>query len=405
MNVTRYPTMFKALFRALVFSCCFSAAFVEAGLIDQTVHAVRKSSLRPIEGGVRILIEGKCSEIPLAIEGSYGIYSNDRKSRLSGGLLSKAFPLIAGQEGISWGESFPDTYQISIVPEGTHRGFTLKERFYPGILHVYQVGGSLRLVNELTPEEFALAIVNVQEWHATPPVEAAASLAICARTLGLAMSRERDQQFWHFEALRCGYAGYSNPESLSECSKAQAKSLGLILIRRNRRPYITEWTSDCAGHTIDYDRMHRTDAHFPRGGSVGVRSKPAELNRKQSSWRAEMSNAVLAQSFQLDEPFNIQLERDPTSNKVQMVAISDRKGKASMDFYRFQRLCAGHIASSEFSIEREKSQIIFSGFGSGPGVGLCLYSAVAMAHEGKMANEILAHFFPNSELILSSAVH
>lgn len=397
--------MFKALYRSFSLLCCFGMSIpMAAGPIDQTVHAVRKGTLRPIVGGVRILLDGGCSEIPLGIEGSYGIYDTQSKERLTGGLVSKNLPLVAGKEGISWGESFPDTHQITLIPEGDRRGFRLKEQYYPGILHVYQIDGVLRLVNEVTPEEFALAIVNSETDKAHAPIEAASSLAICARTFAVDLARQREQQFWHFEAPRCGYLGYANLKNLDACSRAQAKSLGLILISRKNRPFITEWTKDCAGHTIDYDRMHVADVHFPRGGTKGVTSKWATQNREQARWTVDFSRAEFAQIFHLDESFDLHLERDPASQKVQMISIDDRGSKKGVDFYRFQRLCSGRIASSEFSIDREKDRLVFSGFGKGPGVGLCLFSAGAMANEGKLAHEILEHFFPGSELVLSSTV-
>ena len=48
--------------------------------------------------------------------------------------------------------------------------------------------------------------------------------------------------------------------------------------------------------------------------------------------------------------------------------------------------------------------IVVSGYGKGHGVGLCLYSASAMAQNGDMAVKILSKFFPDTFLINLSAM-
>ena len=43
-------------------------------------------------------------------------------------------------------------------------------------------------------------------------------------------------------------------------------------------------------------------------------------------------------------------------------------------------------------------QIVFKGFGEGNGVGLCLFSASAMADKGEKAPKILSAFYPETQL-------
>jgi stage II sporulation protein D len=54
--------------------------------------------------------------------------------------------------------------------------------------------------------------------------------------------------------------------------------------------------------------------------------------------------------------------------------------------------------SSDFTVTIKDDTVIFSGFGKGHGVGLCLYSASALAQNGENAVKILSKFFPETYL-------
>lgn len=393
--------MFKTFHRFFaLLSCAFAAAHLGAGPVDQTVHAVRKFHLAQAGAGVRVLLESHPTSVALRVEGGYGIYDPARKERITGGLLDKSFDLKAGPEGLTWGEAFPDMYQLTLVPEGQRRGFFLSGRFYPGILHAYQIEDSLQLVNEISYEEFSLAVLSAQNWE-NPPLEAAASLAICARTQAMTFAKERKQQFWHVEALRCGYEGFCPSQQLHNGQTAQIKTRDLALTEFHSSRLIPEWTVHCAGHTIDYDRMHSGDTVFAKGGTRGVASPWALADRATTKWSFTLSQAEFAKIFQLQLPFEIHLERDRSSQKVFKIVLGDASGKKALNFFRFQRKLP-QLKSSEFTIEHERDEVVISGFGEGPGVGLCLFSSAAMAQEGKSAKEILEHFYPHSSLYLTS---
>jgi stage II sporulation protein D len=61
-------------------------------------------------------------------------------------------------------------------------------------------------------------------------------------------------------------------------------------------------------------------------------------------------------------------------------------------------LSLSHLPSSYFVVENKGDDIILRGGGWGHGVGLCQLGAAAMAKAGKSVEEILAHYYPRSEL-------
>jgi SpoIID/LytB domain protein len=60
--------------------------------------------------------------------------------------------------------------------------------------------------------------------------------------------------------------------------------------------------------------------------------------------------------------------------------------------------------SNDLTVTLKGREVVFNGYGKGLGVGLCLYSASAMAQNGEMADKILAKFYPQTELANLSVV-
>lgn len=56
-----------------------------------------------------------------------------------------------------------------------------------------------------------------------------------------------------------------------------------------------------------------------------------------------------------------------------------------------------HLYSSAFVVDRESDRFILRGAGWGHGVGLCQIGAAVMASQGMKYDEILSHYYPNTE--------
>ena len=62
-------------------------------------------------------------------------------------------------------------------------------------------------------------------------------------------------------------------------------------------------------------------------------------------------------------------------------------------------LSNSHLYSSAFVVEKENDTFTLYGAGWGHGVGLCQIGAAVMAEKGYTYKEILAHYYPNTELL------
>ena len=83
--------------------------------------------------------------------------------------------------------------------------------------------------------------------------------------------------------------------------------------------------------------------------------------------------------------------------RAELAAGGHRVALTGADLRR--RLGYGALPSLSFSIERAGQGFRFAGRGSGHGAGLCQWGAAGFARAGRSYREILAHFYPGTELV------
>ena len=64
-------------------------------------------------------------------------------------------------------------------------------------------------------------------------------------------------------------------------------------------------------------------------------------------------------------------------------------------------LSESHLKSSAFDIEITPDKVILHGKGWGHGAGLCQIGAAVMASQGYTYKEILNHYYPGTEILIS----
>jgi stage II sporulation protein D len=167
-------------------------------------------------------------------------------------------------------------------------------------------------------------------------------------------------------------------------------------------PFAAAWTEHSAGKTAAYQTMFRKEGLAP---SNGVDAPHAALDRKDVKWSYSIPKKTLAHMLDLAQIKNIDLFVDKGSSKVYGLRVQDGVESHDFDFFDLQaRLGEQRLQSSDFTVTIKDDQVLFSGFGKGHGVGLCLYSASAMAQNGDNAVKILAKFFPETYLMNLNAL-
>ena len=96
----------------------------------------------------------------------------------------------------------------------------------------------------------------------------------------------------------------------------------------------------------------------------------------------------------------VPIKRGPSARLYEMQIVGSKRTMVIGKELEIRKwLSRSHLYSSAFVVDRnENGDFILTGAGWGHGVGLCQIGAAVMADKGYTYEQILAHYFPGSEL-------
>lgn len=347
---------------------------------------------------IQVLLSKDKSEALLEVKGPYYIFNPHDGSRVASGLLGKRFIIHELESGLKWGEEFAGIHQIYIKPRSEDTAIFIDGIQYSGGVAIYGVSGMIHIVNDIDIESYVKSLLTSQ-FPSPLESEVMSSLAILARTDAYYHALKNEESFWHIAAADVGYTGSALIVPNSSVERSVNKTRHLILVHpegdRNM-PFPTAWTEHSAGKTASYESIFRKESIAPERG---VDAPHAALHRKETKWSYQISKKALAQHLGIPQVKSIEIFLDKASNKVYALRVQDNSETHDIDFFTLQnQLGKNHIQSSDFTVAIKDDAILFSGHGKGHGVGLCLYSASALAENGESAVKILSKFFPDTYL-------
>lgn len=384
----------KSIFCAAAFLCTASFGWTEG---MPSTHFDRIAE--PIAPrNIQILLDKDATEALLEVKGPYYIFNPHDGSRVASGLLGKRFMIYEKENGLKWGEEFPGIHQIYIKPRSPDTAIFINGIQYNGGVAIYGVAGMINIVNDIEIESYVKSILTSQFPSPLEP-EVMSSLAILARTDAYYHAIKNEESFWHVAASDTNYTGSALVVDNSFVDRAVDKTRHLILVHpdgEKNMPFPTAWTEHSAGKTASYESIFRKESISPE---KGVEAPHAALSRKDTKWSYQISKKTLAQKLGIPQIKSIEAFIDKSSNKVYALRVQDNSETHDIDFFTLQsQLGKSQLLSSDFSVAIKDDTVLFSGYGKGHGVGLCLYSASALAENGENAIKILSKFFPETYL-------
>lgn len=374
------------------------AFVVVASTLSSSEHASQVAEVASPQA-IHVLLQEDTTEALLEVKGPYFLFNPHDGSKICSGVLGKRFMVHSLPNGLKWGEEFPGIHQFIIVPRGEGSSVFVNGIQYSGSVCVYSVGNRINIVNQIDVENYVKSVL-ASQFSAPLESEVMAALAILLRTNSYYALSRQSNVFWNVLAKESGYQGVALCSPGSPIDRAVDATRHLILVHSSEGrslPFAATWTEHCAGKTADYKTMFRKEAFSP---FPSVDAPHASLDRKGSKWTCSISKKSLAGMLDLREIKDLELFIDHNSNKVYGARVKDSKETSDFDFFALQeRLGKQRIQSSDFTVSVKDDSIMFTGYGKGHGVGLCLYSASAMAQNGDNAIKILSKFFPDSYIM------
>ena len=240
------------------------------------------------------------------------------------------------------------------------------------------------VVKTVDLEEYVAGVV-AAEVPPSWPLEALKAQAVAARTFAVA------QKIAQGPAARA----HLTASVLDQVYKGTSEALALKAARETRgevltwgaAPIAAYFSASCGG------RSETAEAAFnlAPGTTPYIQSEPDDDERP---WSKSLKLADIAKAVR-GEVTSVKVTRRTASGRAKTVSL----GKRSITAVELRQLLGYQaLPSLLFEVKADGDRAVFTGRGSGHGVGLCQYGARARASKGAKYLEILAHYYPGAEI-------
>ncbi|MBS0604019.1 MAG: SpoIID/LytB domain-containing protein [Verrucomicrobia bacterium] len=379
----------KALIAASLVACTIAPVFVRAGGVEIPTDISQKTK----PATIKVLIGKQHDKVLLEAKGRFKVFNPLTGLPLTDGISTKRNWISSSDNGLVWGEVIPGMHQIRVVPSDAQSTLLVDGIEYRGCVEIYDIKGKLHVVNEVDIERYLKSIMTAQ-FTTEMDEEVMDAIAITARTNAYYLVNRKPSAYWHVEASEVGYQGYAVTLQNLHVDRAIDNTRHMVMTYQGE-PFPTAWTKDSAGKTADFATVYRKDVKTPAGVEAGF----AAHEREKHAWTFSISKQDLAKALGAVKVSEFDLYQDAKSQKVYGARLKEGNETRQFDFTKLQTaLGNARLKSNDFTVQLAGDKIVFKGFGEGTGVGLCLFSASAMADKGEKAPKILASFFPETKL-------
>jgi len=343
---------------------------------------------------VKVLLTKLTDEALLEVRGRYFLYNPRNDSWIANGTKSKRARIATSENGLFWGEEMPNTFELRIVPAQINSAILVNGIQYNGCIEVYSIGGTLNVVNEVDAESYLKSILAPQ-FETAPSKEVLDAVVITERTNLYHLIQKDPYASWQIEGEKVGYKGQALAKHNRWAQESIERTRELVL-HYNDQPFAATWSHNNAGKSVSYPSIFRIKETVPEG----VRHLPSLHRREKSKWKTTVPLATLTKMIHLKNITRIDLFKAEKTSKVYALRFREENKTQDIDFFTLQKnLGKKLLPSNDFTITLQGKKAIFTGYGKGEGVGLCLLSAEILAKRHQGTEKILLTHFPGAKLI------
>lgn len=237
-------------------------------------------------------------------------------------------------------------------------------RRYYGRLKVQVVGGKLAATVSMDMETAVASVVAAESFPGTP-LEALKAQAVAARSYFAAGGGRHGKIFDFCDSTHCQLLR-ERPADGTPAWRAANETRGLVLAYEGQ-VFAAMYSASCGGRTHSLQELG-----MPVRGYPYYPVECAYCRRHPEPW-----------AMRLDDESNKKLAKQHTEQARLQLARS---------------LGWNTVPANSYTIREHGGEMILSGVGHGHGLGLCQRGAADMARHGASFQQILLHYYPNTQL-------
>jgi stage II sporulation protein D len=261
---------------------------------------------------------------------------------------------------------------------------------YLGDIEVWRGERGLYLINELPLETYVAGVVTAEAGENWTP-DALKALAVAVRTYTLFRRAEADGRKYDVTStvLHQVYRGLSADPLVVQ---AVEETRGRILTYMGE-PIAAYYHSTCGGVTEAAEEVFGVAYPYLQPVESVCTLSPLSL------WERRIPLREIESATQTKGIVGIEVAARARSGRASKVTIRGNPSVTALDAAVFRRkLGWRRLPSTNFTVRMENGDAVFEGKGYGHGVGLCQWSSEEMARGGTDWRDILAHFYPGTDL-------
>ncbi len=276
-------------------------------------------------------------------------------------------------------------------------------------LRVAARDGHLQVIATLPLEEYVAAVLTAETADRTQ-AENRKAMAVAVRTYAVRFrGRHASEGFDLCDNTHCQVVSWTTPNPGAVAAAAATKGL---LLWYGGAPAETYYHQNCGGTIASASEVWPgTDAPYLR-----THADPYCILPRPQTWESMITVAEIDAALRaagLDVPrgwTTLEIATRSESGRAALVRLdggSPPNVAISASTFRFavdRALGWNKIRSDLYSVRAAGDRLVFSGRGTGHGVGLCQDGAEEMAREGKDYRQILSFYYPGTELGARPAV-
>lgn len=285
--------------------------------------------------------------------------------------------------------------EIEMISEVEGRVFLSNIKF-KGIIRVWKGKNGLYIINEIPLEDYIKGVV-VSEVGQRWDIEALKAQAIAARTFVLyhmvENANQKNKKIYDVTSsvLHQLYRDTTIPESIEIAVDLTKKEI----LTYDNKPIISYYHSTSVGLTEDPLEVFNKSYPYLKPVETICNLSPYCIWERNISIK-DIENALNIKNIQDIEINSLTLSKRSRTLKI-LTSVNQEQIINTKDFRKnvgWDKIPSTMITN--ITKDDTNKSFIFSGKGYGHGVGMCQWSALEMAKEGKNYKEILSTFYPGT---------
>lgn len=263
---------------------------------------------------------------------------------------------------------------------------------YSGQIRVWKGEKGLYVVNELSLEDYVESVVAAEvgtNWE----IEALKAQAVVARTYAVYKKNALSNQGTIYDLTSSVLHQVYNGNNSQFKITFAVRSTESEILTYNGLPIEALYHSTCGGKTENPEEVFGRKIPYMRSVESRCDLSPYWV------WERKILLSEIEEALKLSDVRGLNIASRTSTGRAKEIAVKMAQGNMLIKATELRKILGwSKLPSTNFEIKEDGDSVIFEGRGYGHGVGLCQWSALQMAAEGKTYREILSFFYPGTEI-------